>query len=397
MLDLDRLRAETPGADRVAHLNNCGSSLPPAAVVDAMVDYIRAEAEMGGYEIAAARAGELDDFSAASAAYLGCDPSEVAFSSGAGEAWWRAFTAVPLAEGDRILVTSSEYQANAFGWMTAAERGVVVDVIPNDPDGVVDLDAMIAMLDERVRLVSFTMISLGNGAVQPAAQAAARLREAGSDAIFLLDACQAAGQLPLDVNELGCDFLVYTGRKFMRGPRGTGALYARAEVLDRLGPPVFVDGRSAVWQPDGRYELLPGAQRFEFGEFGYGAKVGLAVATRYLLDVGIEAIAKRVDTLATRLRSELSSIDGVVVHDQGRERCGIVTFTVDGVASPDMATVLRAGGVNTSTPHRTAAQLDLGARGITDVVRAGVHYFNTDRELDRLLEIVQAAAAPQGV
>lgn len=397
MLDLDRLRADTSGASLVAHLNNCGSSLPPNPVVDAMVDYLRAEAEMGGYEIAAARETDLADFSVATATYLGCDPTEVAFSSGAAEAWWRAFTAVPLVEGDRILVTSSEYQANAFGWMTAADRGVVVDVIPNDGDGVVDLDAMVALLDERVRLVSFTMISLGNGAVQPAAEAAARLRAAGSDAIFLLDACQAAGQLPLDVDELGCDFLVYTGRKFMRGPRGTGALYARAGVLDRLGPPLFVDGRSAVWQPGGGYQVLPGAQRFEFGEFGYGAKIGLAVATRYMLGIGIEAIAERVQTLATRLRAELASIPGVTVHDQGRVRSGIVTFAVEGVASIDMVSVLRAGGVNTSAPHRSAAQLDLGARGLTNIVRAGVHYFNTDNELDRMLEIVQASAAPQGV
>ena len=362
-----------------------------------MVDYLQAEAQIGGYEIAADRDADLADFYAATAAYLGCDLTEVAFSSGAGEAWWRAFTSVPLVEGDRILVTSSEYQANAFGWMTASERGVLVEVIPNDADGVVDLDAMVELLDERVRLVSFTMISLGNGAVQPAAEAVARLRAAGSDAIFLLDACQAAGQLPLDVDELGCDFLVYTGRKFMRGPRGTGVLYARADVLDRLGPPVFVDGRSAIWQPDGGYEVLPGAQRFEFGEFGYGAKVGLGVATRYMLDVGIDAIAERVQQLSTRLRSELASIQGVQVHDQGRVQSGIVTFTVDEVASADMTAVLRAGGVNTSTPHRTAAQLDLGARGINDVVRAGVHYFNSDNELDRLIEIVQAAAAPQGV
>ncbi len=396
MLDLARLRADTPGAELVAHLNNCGSSLPPQPVVDAMVDYLQAEARTGGYEIAADRADELGDFYDATAQYLGCDPSEVAFSSGAAEAWWRAFTSVPLSAGDRILVTSSEYQANAFGWMTATERGVDVEIIPNDDDGVVDLDAMVERIDERVRLVSFTMISLGNGAVQPAAEAARRLRATGSNAFFLLDACQAAGQLPLDVDELGCDFLVYTGRKFMRGPRGTGVLFVRSGVLDRLGPPVFVDGRSAIWRPDGGYEVLPGAQRFEFGEFGYGAKVGLATATRYLLDVGTAAIAERVQSLATRLRADLEAIDGAHVHDQGRIRSGIVTFTVDGVASPDLCATLRARGVNTSAPHRSAAQLDLGARGINDVVRAGVHYFNTDQELDRLLEVVQAAATNQG-
>lgn len=353
-----------------------------------MIDYLDAEALTGGYEIAADRATDLERFHESTATYLGCSPSEIAFASGAAEAWWRAFTSVPLKAGDRILVTSSEYQANAFGWMTASERGVAVDVIPNDADGVVDLDAFETMIDERVRLVSFTMISLGNGAVQPAAAAAARLRSTGSDAIFLLDACQAAGQLPLDVAELDCDFLVYTGRKFMRGPRGTGVLFARASVLDRLGSPTFVDGRSAVWQADGSYHVLPGAQRFEFGEFGYAAKVALGVATDYLLDIGIEPIAERVNALATRVRDGLGGLDGATVHDQGLKRCGIVTFTIDGVASADMVAVLRANGVNTSAPHRSAAQLDLGARGIEDIVRAGVHYFNTEGEVDRLLELV---------
>lgn len=359
-----------------------------------MVDYLQTEARIGGYEIAGDRIADLDRFYGATASYLGCDPSEVAFAVSAGDAWWRAFSSVPLSAGDRILVTHSEYQANAFGWMQAAERGVVVDVIPNDEQGVVDLDAFAAMVDERVKLVSFTMISLGNGAVQPAAEAAARLRSAGSDAIFLLDACQAAGQLRLNVDELGCDFLIYTGRKFMRGPRGTGALYARAEVLDRLGPAVFIDGRSAVWDDDGAgYQLMPGAQRFEFGEYGFGAKVALGVATDYMLDIGVDAIADRVGSLSEQLRTQLESIDGVHVHDEGRERCGIVTFTVDGVGAADMGTVLRANGVNTSAPQRAAAQLDLGARGIGEVIRAGVHYFNTTDELDRLCEIVQAAGS----
>lgn len=391
MLDLERLRAETPGCLQIAHLNNCGSSLPPDPVVDAMVDYLRAEASTGGYEVAADRSADLDNFTTATARYLGCDPSEVAFTVSAGDAWWRAFSAVPLEAGDRVLVTRSEYQANAFGWMQAADRGVSVEVVPNDADGVVDLDAFEALIDERVRLVSFTMISLGNGAVQPAAEAAARLRAAGSDAIFLLDACQAAGQLPLNVDELGCDFLLYTGRKFMRGPRGTGALYARAEVLDRLAPAVFIDGRSAVWGNDGGYELLPGSQRFEFGEFSYAAKVALGVATDYMLDIGIDPIAERVDSLATHLRTQLTSIDGVQVHDEGRDRSGIVTFTVDGVAPLDMVAVLRANGVHTSAPARQAAQLDLGARGLEQIVRAGVHYFNTNEELDQLCDIVQSA------
>jgi len=389
MLDIDAIRSLTPGVEHVAHLNNCGSSLPSRPVVDAMVDYLRAEELNGGYETAADRSEDLDRFYPATASLLSCSPDEVAFCSGAAEAWWRAFSSVPLSAGDRILVNSGEYQANAFGWMQARDRGVEVDLIANDDFGIVDLDALEAMIDERVKLVSFTMISLGNGAIQPAAAAAERVRSAGSDAIFLLDACQAAGQLSLDVRELGCDFLIYTGRKFMRGPRGTGALFARADVLDRLGPPIFVDGRSAVWTEDNSYRPVPGAGRFEFGEFNFAGKVGLGVATDYAVELGLDAIAARVASLADQLREQLSSIDGVTVHDEGIERCGIVTFTIAGVESATVAAELRDRSINVSVPQRAAAQLDLGARGLASVVRCGVHYFNTNDELDRLCDAVE--------
>lgn len=392
-IDLDQARADTPASAGVAHLNNCGSSLPPQAVVDAMVGYLQAEALIGGYEVAADRQADLDEFYSATSSYLGCDPTEVAFANSAADAWWRAFTSVPLSRRDRILVNRSEYQANAFGWLWARDRGVQVDVIPNDSNGLTDLDAMADMLDERVKLISFTMISLGNGAIQPAAEAVRRVRACGSEAIFLLDACQAAGQMRLDVDELGCDFLVYTGRKFMRGPRGTGALFARSEVLDRLERPIFIDGRSGIWGDDGlSVEPMPGAQRFEFGEFGYAAKVGLGVATRYMLELGIDQIAERVTGLAADLRLGLGEIPGVTVHDEGVDRCAIVTFTIDGVDPTTAGTRLRSDGIHVSTPMRPAAQLDLGARGLNQVVRAGVHYFNSRDELERLCQSVRDLA-----
>jgi len=392
-IDVAAARADTAGCEAVLHFNNAGSSLPPRQVVDAMVDYLREEELNGGYEIARTRAEDLDLVYKASARYLNCDPSEVAATISAADGWWRAFTSIPIGAGDRILVGHSEYQANAYGWMQAEQRGAIVDVVPNDPAGVFDVDAFESMLDERVKLVSLTMVAMTNGAVHPAAQVGKVLRSSGSDAVYLLDACQAAGQLPLDVQELDCHFLNYTGRKFMRGPRGTGVLFARSDVHDRLGQTSFVDGRSAVWTSTTTFDYAPDAKRFEFGEFGYGGKVGLGVATNYMLDLGIEAIAARVGELADLLRFDLSAIPGVRVLDQGRQRCGIVTFDVEHMAAPDVQQALEAKSINVSAPGAANGRLDLTPRSLEAVVRAGVHYYNTEEEVARFCEAVADLAS----
>lgn len=382
MIDIERVRADTEGVDEIVHLNSCGSSLPPRAVVDAQVAYLRQEQRRGGYETATAFADRLDDLYAATAEMLGCGSDEVAFQGSAIEGWWRAFLSIPLAPGDRVLASHSEYQGNAFGLLQARARGVVVDIVPNDDHGTVDVDALAAMLDERVKIVCLTQVSMANGAVHPAAGVGRVCRDAGIP--FLLDACQVAGQRPIDVEALGCDFLVYTGRKFLRGPRGTGVLYSRRATVDQLGPSPFVDGRSAVWTDADTWRHAPGAQRFELGERSFAGQVGLAVATRYALDVGLPAIAERVGLLAERLRSALASIGRVVVRDEGLDRSGIVTFTVDGHAAAEVQRRLAEVGVFVGAPGRLNAQWDLGPRDIEAVVRAGVHYFNTDDEVDKL-------------
>lgn len=386
MIDLDRLRAETVGVTHCIHLHNCGSSLPPDPVVDAQIAYLRAEQRMGGYEAATEHGAALDDFHAATAQMLNCDADEVAFQSGASEAWWRAFTAVPLGRGDRVLAGTSEFQANAFGLLQARERGVVVDVIPNDASGTIDLAALAAAIDDRVRLICLTQISMSNGAVHPAASVGTICRDAGVP--FLLDACQVAGQRPLDVRELQCDFLVYTGRKFMRGPRGTGVLYARRATVDRLGSTPFVDGRSAQWTDADTWEHTPGAGRFEFGERNYAGQVGLAVATRYAIEVGLDAISDRVTELAGALRTELGSLAAVRCRDEGLDRSGIVTFTVDGLTPAEVQSRLATRRINVGAPGRSNAQWDIGRRGMDGVVRVGVHYFNTMDELRQLVDAV---------
>ena len=379
MIDIERVRNDTPGCENVVHFNNAGSSLPPAAVVDAQVAYLRIEANVGGYEAQGMEQDHLEDLYSSTALYLGCDPSDIAFTSSGSDGWWRAFSAIPLQAGDRMLVGRSEFQTGAYGFLQARERGIQVDVVPNDAEGLIDLDILESLLDDDVKLVALTHVSMSNGAIQPAAAVGRLAKSAG--AMYLLDACQSAGQLPLNVAELECDFLVYTGRKFMRGPRGTGILYARPSVLEQLGPLGFVDGKSASWtSPDG-FEYQAGATRFEFGEQNYAGKVGLAVATRYMLHLGITEIADRTQALAAEFRSALNAFPSVTVLDEGLERSGIVTFNVEGVRAEVVQSGLRDQAINVSAPAAGNAQLDMGLRGIPALVRTGIHYYNTEQEI----------------
>ena len=201
------------------------------------------------------------------------------------------------------------------------------------------------------------------------------------------------GQLPVDVREIGCDVLTATGRKWLRGPRGTGLVYVRSGFVDRLRP-IGIDGRSATWDGDDHYRLEEGAQRFVVFESPVAVRLGLGTALDHAVSLGMDAVAERVGSLAEELRGALADLDGVTVHDGGRVRCGIVTFTVDGRATTEVADGARAVGVNVSVSDRPAARLDLGGARPDGVVRASPHYYNTVDELGRLVEVV-AGLAPR--
>ncbi|MFT7601841.1 MAG: cysteine desulfurase/selenocysteine lyase [Acidimicrobiales bacterium] len=387
MIDLERVRADTPATDELIHFNNAGSSLPPRPVVDAVKAYIDLEAASGGYEAAAQTAAADAQLYASAAQLLNCATSEVAFTVSASDAWWRAFNSIPLEAGDRIVTGRAEYIANAFGLIQAQKRGVHIDLIDDDEHGQIDLDMLADRVNQDdVKLVALTHVPTSSGLINPAAEVGALAKEAG--AWFLLDACQSAGQLPLDVEAFQCDFLSLTGRKFLRGPRGTGLLYARSSRFDELQSGPFIDGRSADWTSPYEYKLQPTAQRFELFEVNYAAKRGFGVALDYALEIGLDNIADRVGPLAEALRQGLAAIDGVSIHDPGVNKCGIVTFTVEDWAPSDVQARLWTEQVNISLGGAASAQFDLGHRGIPAVARASVHYFNTEAEVQRVVELV---------
>lgn len=393
MLDLDKIFADTPGKSEVIHLNNAGSSLMPQVVLDAQVDHLKLEARIGGYEAAAERAAAIEAVYGSVARLINCRPDEVAVVENATVGWMMGFYAIPFQEGDRILTAEAEYASNYLAYLQLArEKGVKVEAIPSTEEGEISLEALEAMIDERVRLISVTHVPTNGGLVNPVAAIGKIARK--HDILYLVDACQSAGQVPLDVAEIGCDMLSVTARKYLRGPRGVGFLYVRDSLLQDLHPPM-IDLRAARWTGRDSYELQPNALRFENWENNYAAKLGMGAAIDYALEQGLDNINQRVVDLADGFRRQLSKLDRVTVQDIGREKCGIVTFSVDGVAAENICKALRSKGINTSFSTPSSTLLDALRRDLPDVVRSSVHYFNDEAELEKavgtLEEIIRHA------
>jgi cysteine desulfurase/selenocysteine lyase len=393
-LDAERARRETPGCAHVHHLNNAGAALPPERVLRAQVEHLELEARIGGYE-AARQAAEAEERAyEATAALLGARADEIALVENATRAWDMAFYGLPLGPGDRILTTEVEYASNYLAFLQVARRtGAVVEVLPSVPSGEVDLGALEAALERPAALVAVTHVPTSSGLVNPAAEIGALTRAAGVP--YLLDACQSVGQLPLDVEAVGCDLLAGTSRKYLRGPRGVGFLYVAARMLERLDPPL-VDLRAAEWTAREEYVLRPDARRFETWEANHAARIAFGVAVDYALELGLEATWARVQEVATSLRARLSATPGVTLADHGSRPCGIVTFRLDGVPAARVRDQLAARRVNVQAIPRSHSRLDMEARGLDEVVRASVHYYNDEGDLDALCAGLEEIAPASG-
>ena len=360
----------------------------PQPVVAAVTAHLNLEADIGGYEAHAAKAVELDGVYASVARILGAAPDEIALMENATVAWCHAFYAVPLKPGQRILTCEAEYAANYVAFLQRAKRdGAVIETVPSDDAGAVDLNALERMADGTVGLIAMTWIPTNGGLVNPAAEIG-RIAQAHG-ILYLLDACQAIGQMPVNVDALGCDFLSATGRKFLRGPRGTGFLYLRKERLAELEP-AMIDHFGAPWTAANGYTLRDDARRFETWENAYALRAGLGAAVDYALEIGLDDIQVRAWGLADELRGKLSEVPGARIRDIGRETCAIVSFTVDGLDPRETVAALRDQRINIGASSPDSTRLDSEARGLPELLRAAPHYYNTSEELDRLIGALAA-------
>lgn len=384
--EIEQFRAETPGTVHRTHLNNAGAALMPNAVLEAVTDYLQRETEIGGYETKAERAAQIEQVYSSIADLMGARADEIALAGNATIAWQWAFYSQAFSPGDRILTTTAEFAANYLAYLQVAKRtGAGVEVIPDKADGSLDPDALEAMIDARVRLIAITWVPTNGGLVNPANQVGQIARAHGIP--YLLDACQAVGQMPVDVAAIGCDMLTATGRKFLRGPRGTGFLYMKRDMILRTEP-AMIDLYGAAWQQGDHYILRGDARRFETWEADFAARVGLGAAVDYASRIGLNRIERRCKSLAQRLREGLQSIRGSRVYDLGQAPAAIVSFAIEGLDAVTVAEALARKGINVSVTPPSSTPLDASRRKLPSLVRASPHYYNTEREIDEILDVL---------
>ena len=392
-MNVEQLRAQTPGCAHHAHLNNAGAGLMSQPVLDVIHGHLELEAQVGGYEAAEEREGAIADAYRAVGELVGAPPRQIAFTENATASFVQALSSIRFEHGDVLLTTRNDYVSNQIQLLSLQQHlGVRVVRIPDLPEGGVDPDAARALIAaERPRLVCVTHVPTSSGLVQDVCAVGAACRD--HDVTYLVDACQSVGQLPLDIEEIGADFLSATARKYLRGPRGSGFLAVSERVLEAQLMPLFPDLRSANWVSEDSFQPVDGARRFENWEFAWSLVLGTGAAARYALDLGVAEIDQRVRALAARLRAGLEEMEGASVLDRGADLCGIVTTWIEGNDPRELELRLRDEGIHTSSQGRDNAVLDYDSKGVSGALRLSPHAYNTEEEIDRALAALASISA----
>ncbi len=391
-MDIPSLRNDTPGCALHNHLNNAGASLPPAPVIKEVLGYLEEESLHGGYEMAAAYAQEIAGFYDATAKLLNAKPHNIAFAGSATDAYFRALSSIPFEAGDVVLTTDDDYVSNQIAFINLQKRFKVKLLRAEKlPEGGVDPQSMKELMDEHCpKVVAVAHVPTNSGLVQDVEAIGALCTE--RDIWYMVDACQSAGQMPLDVAKIGCDFLSVTMRKWLRGPRGAGFLYVSDLALGAEYETIFPDLAGGVWNTADNYRLVPTAKRYEQWEKNYALVLGSKVAIEYALRLGLENIEQAVIELATYTRQQLSELDNVRLLDKGGKLCGIVTAYFNGITPSQISGALKAANINAGIATTINAHIDFTEKGVDWALRISPHYFNTKEEIDAAICVLRQIA-----
>ena len=378
---VEEWRSETPGCAHRIHFNNAGAALMPRPVIDAITEHIALESEIGGYEAADARESAIEAVYADIAQLINGEPRNVAVVANATAGFIQSISSFDFAPGDVIVTTKSDYTSYQIQYLSLSKRlGVEIVHADDLPEGGVDPESVRALASNpRCKLVHVSWIPTHSGLVQDAVGVGEVCDAIGVP--YLVDACQAVGQLPIDVRRLRCDYLSVTARKFLRGPRGIGFLFVSDRALERGDYPLFVDMRGAQWTGTSQFVVADSAMRYEDWEFPYALVLGLGAAVRYARRVGIELAHERAWALAAALRNHLAQLDGVRILDRGARRSAIVTAEFSGVDAKELVDPLRKRGINTAASLRWFGLLDFSERDVVSALRLSPHYYNSNEEI----------------
>lgn len=386
-LNIEQLRADTPGTQAVIHFNNAGCSLPVKESIDIITEYLQLEATLGGYEVKNKYESIINEFYTEAAQLINASDDEIAIIGNASDGINKMLFSIPWKAGDVILTTEVEYGNCYLNYLKLKEeKGIEVKIVPNDEDGNILLEKMEEMISPKVKLIAVTHIPTNSGLIMPAKEIGKIAKK--HNILYLLDACQSVGHIPVDVEKIQCDFLSTTSRKYLRGPRGMGFIYVRKAVLKKLTP-ATLDMVTAHWKDADNYDLDCNIKIFEQWEKSYALVLGFSKALSYLNNLGVENTWKRIQHLSTYLRSELEKTGGIEVTDIGKNQCGIVTFSMSGVEPEALVNALLQQGINISASLRFSSIIDMDKRGLPGVCRASIHYYNTEDEIDILVEKVE--------
>ncbi|SMP28262.1 aminotransferase class V-fold PLP-dependent enzyme [Chryseobacterium profundimaris] len=390
-MNIDTIRQETRGlSDGKIFLNNAGSSLMPSIVVDSMIDYLELEEQLGGYEVAAKNAEVLEEFYDETARLINAKPSHIAFATSATEAYAKALSSIVFKEGDVIITTADDYISNQITFISLQKK-LKVNIIrtKNLPDNELDIEDLENLIKKHnPKLIAVTHIPTNSGLIQNVEAVGKLCRQ--YDILYLVDACQSVGQLPVDVKKIGCDFLSATGRKFMRGPRGTGFLYVSDKILEQDYAPLLLDMRGADWTEFNDYELFKTAKRFESWEMSYASLMGFTHALQYANNIGLHAIEHYNKGLSERLRENLKN-NGFNVWDWGKNLSSIVTFSDPDGDLGRIQNILKENNIFFSVTQKNSALIDFTRKNINGIVRLSPHYFNTVDEIDTVSDVLKKA------
>lgn len=398
-LDLQKIRADFPilhqqvNGQPLVYLDNGATSQKPRAVIDALVRYYERDnsnVHRGLHALSMRATDAYEGARARIAQFINAaDPAEIIFTRGTTESInlvARSWSHAHLKPGDIVLTTEFEHHSNLVPWQQAAKAaGATLKYVPllgADGEGGPDLAALDTLLTPQVKLFAFTHISNTLGTINPVAEFCRRARAVG--AVTVIDAAQSIGHGPLDVREIGCDFLAFSGHK-MCGPTGIGVLYGRRALLDKLAPDetgggmvVQVNYEGATWKP--------APERFEAGTPNVADAIGLAAACDYLDGIGRAAIAAHDDQLVRYAMEKLSALPGIRIIGPraGAPRSGLVSFAFDNVHAHDVVTFANEDGIALRGGHHCNQPL-MRKLGLASTTRASFYLYNTEEEVDRLV------------